>query len=321
MMKDLKSDTKARIIVWGIICSMCVLMGVFGIVSFAKGNGKIGAIVYKTKPVIETFNSLSSLESYKLYDVEIKAINNKGNILLKYSSPTSSFQLDYIFEDMAGVPTLKATYGLTNEVASFGDLLTKELLNAIAVLNGYEEGQIKEKYGEDIKIFKNAKIVDGVNVTDTSNSRTVIINMSQSILAANVDTSHTIEEQENMKNDTLVTEDDALAMSSDFINGKAKLVKENIKVIYNKDVDKHIFYIQNPKVTTYTENIYNSINNVFKRLFPEEIYNKFVSTYPSLGKDYQDDFLTVTVDSQENINQEFETNDRIIKIVISPKSE
>lgn len=178
----MKKGNKIRIIFWGIICIIAIIASVIGFSAYNTGHGKIGSIVYKTKPVVENFNKLNALKKYTDAGMIINAEIKGTTIEVQYNSAATTTSFIYTYEQIADTSVLKISYN-KNEGQS-AELITKFIIDAASIKHGYKEGDIFNKY--NFEDFTQTSIKDGISIIDNASVRTVYINLDKSILSDNI---------------------------------------------------------------------------------------------------------------------------------------
>ena len=152
-----------RIIFWGLICIICICLGVFGVIY----NNKI---FNEKKPTLEnivsSFNSNELLYEYKKINVNLNAELNKKDIVIK---STGNHSNEYTF-------TFKNTYLETkiSKSDSFGEVVVMLVTGSISTIHGEEQNSINTLFNKDIY---NYKLKDGIEFIDKTDSYIVKISL------------------------------------------------------------------------------------------------------------------------------------------------
>ena len=130
----MKKGNKTRLIFWSIVWVIVLILGGFGYYSYLSGHGVKGEVRHNLKPIVEKFNGLNGLESYKSAGINITAEINGTQIVVTYktSGATATFTFDY--QTIATEKILYMKYSSADEATA--NLIIKSMIESVSMLNG-----------------------------------------------------------------------------------------------------------------------------------------------------------------------------------------
>ena len=268
-------ENKKRIIVWGIICFIFIILSITGIVSHNKGYGKYGDTQTKLEPIATAFNSLH--EVIVLTDMHAEAKANK--IVVTYiNAEDKKEKYEYTYYNENGIEYIANTYETQT-----GELVAKQMVNAVYRKNGGTDS-IYKLY--DYTSFGQAKLSDGINLSN----KTITININTNLAVS-------------LKGKIKSLDDDKYIKETDLSNLKNEL---EVSQTVTKEVDDIKMYIITKETTidiyvSYTdknkERSLKSLANALKVLDPT-IYAKVKITneIPEFKEDSLDYTFTEKAD-------------------------
>jgi len=305
--KDMKKGSIIRIVTWGTIALLLLLFGISGLVLFKSGHGKIGSIIKETEPLVSTFNNLKGLEQFKNAGISIKAKAKGNTVVVSYNTEVSTASFTFKYNNDSGVRLLTMKYNIVdNTIAS---VITKYMIDAIAVTRGYTEGKVFDKF--IMSDFENTTPAQGVSIKTVNNITTVILNMDKSILDSN------IENEDDVK---YITIEQATTIVKDLKDGTNVMSKSNGLTLHiNMYSTYYTIYIRDDK-EIYSKGMYESLKSIIYVLSGPEKLNEFVLECPTLDNenyDNADSNIKITYDSTgANAYTEFTSTNKVLQVDI-----
>lgn len=152
-----------RIVFWGIICIICICLGVFGVIySNRIFNEKKSTL----ENIVSSFNLNEILNDYKKININFNAELNKKDIVIK---STGKNENEYTFK-------FKNTYLETkiSKSDSLGEIVVMLVAGSISNIHGEEQNSINSLFNKDIY---NYKLKDGIEFTDKTDSYIVKLSL------------------------------------------------------------------------------------------------------------------------------------------------
>lgn len=209
-----------RCVFWGIVFTICSALAFGGLIAYHNGYGVLGKIRHNVMPIVDAFNNLDSLKEFNQIGVTIKANIGEQGLLIKYSSDANgyNYSFEYDYENIAGIPVLRSSF--TSENENYAKVVLRYLIEAVSVVNGYNEGDVFEHFSLDD--FYNTSVDNGISLNKSNNNINVVINLNKSILDS-------LNEIENNNNKSIF---------SDVILSLYQFVLQN----YDKDKSAAVYY-------------------------------------------------------------------------------
>ena len=289
----MKKGNKTRLLFWGIVWIIVLALAGGGYYSYLSGHGVKGEVRHNLKPIVEKFNNLKGLESYKSAGINITAEIKGTQIIVTYKTTgaTATFTFDY--QTIATEKVLYMKYSSADEATA--NLIIKSMIESVSMVNGHDEGEVFNTY--KLEDFYNTSILDGVQIKSVTNSNEVYIGINKSV----------IDGMKNKNNNTNLTE----ITAEDLATLKTDLGATNE---FYKEKDSTTLYILNTQ-TSYniyisdtnakSNKIYESITNVIKELTDEVTLQKFTTN------------ITVTINKDVSTIEKLNGKTNVIEIVIT----
>ena len=301
----MKKGNKTRLLFWGIVWIIVLALAGGGYYSYLSGHGVKGEVRHNLKPIVEKFNNLKGLESYKSAGINITAEIKGTQIIVTYKTTgaTATFTFDY--QTIATEKVLYMKYSSADEATA--NLIIKSMIESVSMVNGHDEGEVFNTY--KLEDFYNTSILDGVQIKSVTNSNEVYIGINKSV----------IDGMKNKNNNTNLTE----ITAEDLATLKTDLGATNE---FYKEKDSTTLYILNTQ-TSYniyisdtnakSNKIYESITNVIKELTDEVTLQKFTTNITDLNSNKQFDNITVTINKDVSTIEKLNGKTNVIEIVIT----
>lgn len=301
----MKKGNKTRLLFWGIVWIIVLALAGGGYYSYLSGHGVKGEVRHNLKPIVEKFNNLKGLESYKSAGINITAEIKGTQIIVTYKTTgaTATFTFDY--QTIATEKVLYMKYSSADEATA--NLIIKSMIESVSMVNGHNEGEVFNTY--KLEDFYNTSILDGVQIKSVTNSNEVYIGINKSV----------IDGMKNKNNNTNLTE----ITAEDLATLKADLGATNE---FYKEKDSTTLYILNTQ-TSYniyisdtnakSNKIYESITNVIKELTDEVTLQKFTTNITDLNSNKQFENITVTINKDVSTIEKLNGKTNVIEIVIT----
>ena len=301
----MKKGNKTRLLFWGIVWIIVLALAGGGYYSYLSGHGVKGEVRHNLKPIVEKFNNLKGLESYKSAGINITAEIKGTQIIVTYKTTgaTATFTFDY--QTIATEKVLYMKYSSADEATA--NLIIKSMIESVSMVNGHDEGEVFNTY--KLEDFYNTSILDGVQIKSVTNSNEVYIGINKSV----------IDGMKNKNNNTNLTE----ITAEDLATSKTDLGATNE---FYKEKDSTTLYILNTQ-TSYniyisdtnakSNKIYESITNVIKELTNEVTLQKFTTNITDLNSNKQFENITVTINKDVSTIEKLNGKTNVIEIVIT----
>lgn len=301
----MKKGNKTRLLFWGIVWIIVLALAGGGYYSYLSGHGVKGEVRHNLKPIVEKFNGLKGLESYKSAGINITAEIKGTQIIVTYKTTgaTATFTFDY--QTIATEKVLYMKYSSADEATA--NLIIKSMIESVSMVNGHNEGEVFNTY--KLEDFYNTSILDGVQIKSVTNSNEVYIGINKSV----------IDGMKNKNNNTNLTE----ITAEDLATLKTDLGATNE---FYKEKDSTTLYILNTQ-TSYniyisdtnakSNKIYESITNVIKELTNEVTLQKFTTNITDLNSNKQFENITVTINKDVSTIEKLNGKTNVIEIVIT----
>lgn len=301
----MKKGNKTRLLFWGIVWIIVLALAGGGYYSYLSGHGVKGEVRHNLKPIVEKFNNLKGLESYKSAGINITAEIKGTQIIVTYKTTgaTATFTFDY--QTIATEKVLYMKYSSADEATA--NLIIKSMIESVSMVNGHDEGEVFNTY--KLEDFYNTSILDGVQIKSVTNSNEVYIGINKSV----------IDGMKNKNNNTNLTE----ITAEDLTTLKTDLGATNE---FYKEKDSTTLYILNTQ-TSYniyisdtnakSNKIYESITNVIKELTDEVTLQKFTTNITDLNSNKQFENITITINKDVSTIEKLNGKTNVIEIVIT----
>lgn len=205
---DMKKENKARLIFWGTIWIIMVVLSTAGIGLYMNGIGTHGKIRKELKPINDSFNNLATIQRYRDAGIDIKAKLKDDKITVRYKTDAIDASYDFIYDDSIGIETIVMQYGNNSADKDVSISVARFMIDAVVVKNGRPEGEVFKNYQYDY--FYSTSVLQGVNISDSGTTTTVKINLNAVITGSSLnntppninDTSSTIQNWQSKINTT-----------------------------------------------------------------------------------------------------------------------
>lgn len=301
----MKKGNKTRLIFWSIVWVIVLILGGFGYYSYLSGHGVKGEVRHNLKPIVEKFNGLNGLESYKSAGINITAEINGTQIVVTYktSGATATFTFDY--QTIATEKILYMKYSSADEATA--NLIIKSMIESVSMVNGHNEGEVFETY--KLEDFYNTTIVEGVQIKSITNSNEVYINIGKSIIDG-------MKNAINNTNIESITTEDLATLKTDIgATNEFYKEKETITLYIINTTTSYNIYITD--TNTKGNKNYESITNVIKELTNDITLQKFTTNITDLNSNKEFENITVTINKDVSTIEKLTGKTNVTEIVIT----
>ena len=301
----MKKGNKTRLLFWGIVWIIVLALAGGGYYSYLSGHGVKGEVRHNLKPIVEKFNNLKGLESYKSAGINITAEIKGTQIIVTYKTTgaTATFTFDY--QTIATEKVLYMKYSSADEATA--NLIIKSMIESVSMVNGHDEGEVFNTY--KLEDFYNTSILDGVQIKSVTNSNEVYIGINKSVIDG-------MKNKNNNTNLTEITAEDLATLKTD-LGATNEFYKEKDSTtlyILNTQTSYNI-YISDTNANS--NKIYESITNVIKELTDEVTLQKFTTNITDLNSNKQFENITVTINKDVSTIEKLNGKTNVIEIVIT----
>lgn len=302
----MKKGNKTRLLFWGIIWIVVLGLAGFGYYSYLNGHGIKGEVRHNLKPIVEKFNNLKGLETYKKAGIDISAEIKETQIVINYktSGATASFTFDY--QNIASEKVLYMKYSTADEATA--NLIIKSMIESVSIVNGHTEGEVFNKY--KLEDFFNTTIIEGVQIKSVTNGNEIYIDINKSIIDG-------IKNNENNTENTIVSinEEDLNTLKNDLTTQKEALIQKDTVTLYvTENTKEYTIYIVD---TNQNNNNYISVSNVIKILTNEETLIKFNTNIKDLNSNQQFENIKITINKDVTSIEKLTVKNNVTEIVIT----
>lgn len=301
----MKKGNKTRLIFWSIVWVIVLILGGFGYYSYLSGHGVKGEVRHNLKPIVEKFNGLNGLESYKSAGINITAEINGTQIVVTYktSGATATFTFDY--QTIATEKILYMKYSSADEATA--NLIIKSMIESVSMVNGHNEGEVFETY--KLEDFYKTTIVEGVQIKSITNSNEVYINIGKSIIDG-------MKNAINNTNIESITTEDLATLKTDIgATNEFYKEKETITLYIINTTTSYNIYITD--TNTKGNKNYESITNVIKELTDDITLQKFTTNITDLNSNKEFENITVTINKDVSTIEKLTGKSNVTEIVIT----
>lgn len=227
----MKKENKIRLIFWGVIWIIALGMAIAGVILYINGVGTHGKIRKQLKPANDAFNKLSTIQRYRESGIDISSKVKYDRITVRYKTGTIDASYDFIYEDYLGEDTITMEYGNTSADKDISISVARFMIDALAVKNGHQEGEIFKNYQFDY--FYNTNVLQGLGINDEGTVTKVRINLNKVVI-------------DNLDNNTPTPPDtpneEDLSDSLKELNKKLESENKLLLVIAKKDAKSYSEY-------------------------------------------------------------------------------
>ena len=304
----MEKSNKRRAVFWSIIAIILVSISIYGIILTQNGYGDIGYIINRTKPIAESFNNLSDIKKLKETGLIISAKAKNDTIEMQYKTDNSNSKFKFTYKkNEKNEEFIVMEYHIEDD--AIAKILTRYMIDAISVNDGYKEKQIYDYY--KIDDFKKTNKSEGASIRTNNNLTTVTLNINHSVL-------------DNINFDSIpdnidyIDEENANKIVSDLIPNSNKVYKtENIILHIDMYEEYYAIYISDNN-QTYSDNLYLSLTSLIKVLSNNEIANEFntiISENNNIDYNNEESNISIKYDITTEY-EEFNNYDKIIQVEI-----
>ena len=292
-------ENKKRILFWGFMLIVFAGLGIFGIMKFYDGYGKIGQARKKLTPIAEKFNQT---------DLIIKAGNLEAEVSgdkIIVTDKIRSTEYEYKYSNENGKEIITNTYTSLN--STIGEIVAKGMIDAVYRLNG-GSGSVFNEY--QYSIFTNTTIDNGVSLENGS-SVVIRINVNANI----VDNIKNL--KLNLENSEVnaINVNDLSDLKSKLSSSTPYLKKKSTITIYVKEFNNYYeIYGQNSSESVNDE-LYASFMNTI-RILNTNAYNIINNNGDYLNQNTVNDDYEVQTNYNFNEPDIFESLNNITKVTI-----
>lgn len=301
----MKKGNKTRLIFWGIVWIVVLALAGGGYYSYLSGHGVKGEVRHNLKPIVEKFNSLKGLESYKSAGINITAEIKGTQIIVTYKTTgaTATFTFDY--QTISTEKVLYMKYSSADEATA--NLIIKSMIESVSMVNGYNEGEVFDVQKYKLEDFYNTTILNGVQIKSVTNSNEVYIDINKSVIDGM---------KNNYTNVTEITTEDLTTLKTD-LGATNEFYKEKDTVtlyILNTQTSYNIYITD---TNTKGNKNYESVTTVIKELTDEATLQKFTTNITDLNSNKQFENITVTINKDISTIEKLNGKTNVTEIVIT----
>lgn len=303
----MKSGNIARIIFWGLIGTILLAVGFYGLFLYNSGHGTYGKIIKETSSLVQTYNNLSDIKKFNNSGVKIVAKSYKDTIQVDYVGSVSTL-CTFKYDDNSGKRLLTTEYGSVAEGVDVTELIVKYMIEAVSVSRGYKEGETFTKF--QMSDFLETNPTDGISIRINNGITKVIINMDTSILDSNIESSEIIEYLTLDKAKELIP----INKEKGNVTTKTKNLTIHLTIF---DDNNYTIYIRDDN-EIYSKGMYESVKSIIEAMSGTNILNEFTTICPSFNNEnYENENsnIKITYDTTNaNAYTEFAGTNKILQI-------
>ena len=219
----MKKENKIRLIFWGVIWIITLILSISGVILYMNGVGSHGKIRKELKPVNDSFNNLSSIIRYREAGIDIRSKLKDDRIIVRYKTDTIDASYDFVYDESLGTGILVMQYGNASADKDISISVDRFMIDAVAVKNNHPEGEIFKNYQFDY--FYNTNVIQGLGISDEGTTTTVKINLN-TVVTDNITNDNNIPDLNNTS-DTIKNWYTSLSTADKMITIIAKKDNEN----------------------------------------------------------------------------------------------
>lgn len=303
----MKKGNKGRLIFWGIIWIIVLALAGGGYYGYLSGHGVKGEVRHNLKPIVEKFNNLKGLESYKKAGITISAEIKGTQIVVTYKTTgaTATFTFDY--QTISTEKVLYMKYSSADEATA--NLIIKSMIESVSMVNGHNEGEVFDTYKYKLEDFYNTSIIDGVQIKSVTNSNEVYIDINKSVI-----------DGMNKKNNNLnlieITTEDLTTLKTDLETTNEFLKEKETVTLYilNTQTSYNIYITD---TNTKGNKNYESVTNVIKELVDEVTLKKFTTNITDINSNKEFENIKVTINKDISTIEKLTGKTNVTEIVIT----
>lgn len=303
----MKKGNKGRLIFWGIIWIIVLALVGGGYYGYLSGHGVKGEVRHNLKPIVEKFNNLKGLESYKNAGITISAEIKGTQIVVTYKTTgaTATFTFDY--QTISTEKVLYMKYSSADEATA--NLIIKSMIESVSMVNGHNEGEVFDTYKYKLEDFYNTSIIDGVQIKSVTNSNEVYIDINKSVIDG-------MNEKNNNLNLIEITTEDLTTLKTDLETTNEFLKEKETVTLYilNTQTSYNIYITD---TNTKGNKNYESVTNVIKELVDEATLQKFTTNITDINSNKEFENIKVTINKDISTIEKLTGKTNVTEIVIT----
>ncbi|MBR4178373.1 MAG: hypothetical protein IKR57_03385 [Bacilli bacterium] len=303
MVSNIKKN-KGRIIFWGLVLILCVVLAIIGVKKYEEGYGKTGRARLKLIPIANEFNKQDSIIRYG----DITAVVKGSKIVVTYK-PEKADKKKFVYEylEEGNKEIISNTY--SSEDVYLGDLVAGGMMDAIYKLHGGTES-ILATY--KFSAFTSTSLENGITVTSGKDTTVKLdINANVIELCSGLDLEKAVT--------GYITQGDLSSMLDYLEEHKSfRVHKRNITVYIRDNGETYDIFAENLDLNS-DDDLYNSLVNVIK-LLNDQSLNQIRSAGDRLNKNSKDSLYEVRLNATFTEVDVFNSDSSILRIII-PKPE
>ena len=303
----MKKGNKGRLIFWGIIWIIVLALAGGGYYGYLSGHGVKGEVRHNLKPIVEKFNNLKGLESYKNAGITISAEIKGTQIVVTYKTTgaTATFTFDY--QTISTEKVLYMKYSSADEATA--NLIIKSMIESVSMVNGHNEGEVFDTYKYKLEDFYNTSIIDGVQIKSVTNSNEVYIDINKSVIDG-------MNEKNNNLNLIEITTEDLTTLKTDLETTNEFLKEKETVTLYilNTQTSYNIYITD---TNTKGNKNYESVTNVIKELVDEATLQKFTTNITDINSNKEFENIKVTINKDISTIEKLTGKNNVTEIVIT----
>ncbi len=303
----MKKGNKGRLIFWGIIWIIVLALAGGGYYGYLSGHGVKGEVRHNLKPIVEKFNNLKGLESYKNAGITISAEIKGTQIVVTYKTTgaTATFTFDY--QTISTEKVLYMKYSSADEATA--NLIIKSMIESVSMVNGHNEGEVFDTYKYKLEDFYNTSIIDGVQIKSVTNSNEVYIDINKSVIDG-------MNEKNNNLNLIEITTEDLTTLKTDLETTNEFLKEKETVTLYilNTQTSYNIYITD---TNTKGNKNYESVTNVIKELVDEVTLKKFTTNITDINSNKEFENIKVTINKDISTIEKLTGKTNVTEIVIT----
>lgn len=277
-------EEKRNGIIWGILCLLSFILFAVGLSMRYNGYGKSGEIRKKLIPIAEQFNKLEEIKFSSFTKIHAEYKNKK--IVVSYEN--KYVDTEFIFKYIEDENIALLTIDYNDEISTDAEIVVKNMVDAISMINGNYEGEVFSKY--KYENFYNTTVKEGFSLK--KENRIITAN-----LAIDTDLLNNIKDMFfEGTNISYISYDDLKDLKNKLETEKEfSLTKENINIYVVEKDEEYIIYCSDKSdienENNDTKNIYESVmsavNILDQNAFSDMIKTNFNITKEIKRKNYE----------------------------------
>lgn len=169
---------KKRIIAWGIVFILFLVLTLGGVAGYFMGYGESGRLRAAVTPIVKQFNNLDVIKNQESQKKYMKAKASSTGISIKYSDQSHTNVYEFEYKENGAIGYLEGKYDVSNRQEA--ETVVKSLVDAVSILNKNRPNEVFSRYAyED---FYNTTLADGVRISGEKNTVNVLINTKTNVI-------------------------------------------------------------------------------------------------------------------------------------------